>query len=105
MGAYTNKSESPSRFHSFFLLCRVAKIPYRWFGNRHGGDIMTNSTEQPRWRRSTRCGSNACVEVARVGGDYLIRDSKDPDGGLLRFSPEEWAAFASAVQAGEFHFE
>lgn len=65
---------------------------------------MTNSTEQPRWRRGARCNNGACVEVARVDDDYLIRDSKDPDGGILRFSAQEWAAFEAAVQAGEFHF-
>jgi hypothetical protein len=55
-----------------------------------------------QWRKSTRCGSNACVEVANVAGTYLVRDSKDPDGAVLRFSVQEWAAFVDGVKAGDF---
>lgn len=57
-----------------------------------------------QWRKSTRCGTNACVEVANVGGLYLIRDGKDPDGTVLSFSAEEWNAFAEGMVAGEFRF-
>jgi hypothetical protein len=57
-----------------------------------------------QWRKSARCGSNACVEVANVAGTYLIRDSKDPEGAVLRFSAEEWAAFIEGVAAGDFPF-
>jgi hypothetical protein len=55
-----------------------------------------------QWRKSRRCGSNACVEVANVAGTYLIRDSKDPEGAVLRFSVQEWAAFVDGVKAGDF---
>jgi hypothetical protein len=53
------------------------------------------------WRKSARCSSNACVEVADVAGTYMIRDSKDPGGAVLRFSTEEWAAFVDGVKAGD----
>jgi Domain of unknown function (DUF397) len=63
---------------------------------------MAKSTEQPVWRRSRRCGNGTCVEVARIGDDYLIRDSKHPEVGPLRFSAAEWNSFADAVRDGEF---
>jgi hypothetical protein len=56
------------------------------------------------WRRSRRCSSNACVEVARVDESYMIRDSKDPDGAVLVFTSAEWEAFAAGVTAGDFAF-
>ena len=56
------------------------------------------------WHRSSLCGSNACVEVAKVTGGYLIRDSKDPDGTALSFTEQEWTAFLAGLEAGEFRF-
>jgi hypothetical protein len=56
------------------------------------------------WRRSTFCGSGACIEVAKVDESYLLRDSKDPEGPVLTFTPAEWDAFVAGVQAGEFRF-
>ncbi|MEU7176988.1 MULTISPECIES: DUF397 domain-containing protein [Streptomyces] len=35
-----------------------------------------------------------CVEVAaNIPGVIAVRDSKDPDGPILRFAPEQWSAF------------
>ncbi|MEV6974960.1 DUF397 domain-containing protein [Kitasatospora sp. NPDC093806] len=31
-----------------------------------------------------------------------VRDSKDPDGPALAFTPTAWAAFLTAVTAGHF---
>ncbi|MFI6077529.1 DUF397 domain-containing protein [Actinoplanes sp. NPDC051343] len=56
------------------------------------------------WRKSTRCGSNACVEVAKVDGQYLVRDSKNPQVSALAFTEAEWVAFTEGVAAGEFLF-
>jgi Domain of unknown function (DUF397) len=44
----------------------------------------------------------ACVEVGFVTAAILMRDSKDPDGPVLRFTTDEWKAFVSGVKAGEF---
>jgi len=57
---------------------------------------------QPSWRRSTRCGSTACVEVAQHTDRYLVRDSKNPDGPVLTFTQTEWIAFKAGMVAGEF---
>jgi hypothetical protein len=54
------------------------------------------------FRKSSFCGSSACVEVARDGDGVLVRDSKDPAAAPLRFTADEWAAFVAGVRAGEF---
>ncbi|MET7969133.1 DUF397 domain-containing protein [Micromonospora sp. NPDC005305] len=51
-----------------------------------------------RWRKSTRSGSNggACVEVAdNLPGVVGVRDSKDPAGPVLTFTPQIWRAFVA----------
>jgi hypothetical protein len=53
-------------------------------------------------RRSSAQGNN-CVEVARnLPGMVTVRDSKDPGGPVLAFSPAGWRAFTRAVRAGAF---
>lgn len=64
-----------------------------------------NSTGQPVWRKSSRCSSGACVEVARTEGGYLLRDSKRPNQRPMFFTEEELTVFAEAVVAGEFRSE
>jgi hypothetical protein len=54
------------------------------------------------WRKSTLSGSNGCIEVAFVGAQVAIRQSKDPSGPVLTFSPTEWEAFLAGVRRGEF---
>ena len=59
---------------------------------------------QARWRKSTRSSPSCdnCVEVAFVGGAIAVRDSKNPDGGVLVFTPAEWDAFVDGTKDGEF---
>jgi Domain of unknown function (DUF397) len=49
----------------------------------------------------------AVVPGSKEGSDYVItmRDSKDPDGPVLTFTPDEWKAFTLGVQDGEFDVE
>jgi hypothetical protein len=55
------------------------------------------------WVKSSFSGADNCVELAFVEPDtVLVRDSKDPDGGVLRFDGREWDAFLSGAKAGEF---
>jgi hypothetical protein len=56
----------------------------------------------PKWRRSTRCGESGCVEVAFMGRDFLVRDSKIEDSPVLSFDRGSWTAFVAGVRAGEF---
>jgi hypothetical protein len=52
------------------------------------------------WRRSSFCGSNGhCVEVTRLADGHAgVRDSKDPQGPILRFTPEAWGAFLQDIR-------
>ncbi len=42
------------------------------------------------WKRSSRCSSNGCVEVAQEGGRALVRDSKNLGLEPLSFQRSEW---------------
>lgn len=51
---------------------------------------MDQSNPDLTWRKSTLSGTNNdnCVEVASLpGGGRAVRDSKNPDGPMLRFTP------------------
>jgi hypothetical protein len=54
------------------------------------------------WRKSTRSGTNGCVEVAFVDSNVAVRDSKEQGGPVLVFSAHEWEAFVGGVRSGEF---
>jgi hypothetical protein len=56
------------------------------------------------WRKSARSNNGGnCVEVAaNLPGAVAMRDSKDPDGPALVFTPAEWDAFVAGVKDGEF---
>lgn len=58
-----------------------------------------------KWRKSTRSGNGGsdCVEVAdNLPGVVAVRDSKNPTGPALIFTPLEWSAFVGGVKSGEF---
>jgi hypothetical protein len=57
------------------------------------------------WRKSTRSQANGCVEVAFLDDLVAVRDSKDPDGPVLRFNAVEWKAFTEGVHDGEFDLD
>lgn len=51
------------------------------------------------WRTSTRSqGNGACVQVALTPAVAGIRDSKQPDGGVILASFPAWEAFRRAVK-------
>ena len=65
---------------------------------------MGHTIDNVTWRKSSYSGSNGgdCVEVAALPDDRLaVRDSKDPDGPNLTFSPAEWRTFITSVKTGE----
>jgi hypothetical protein len=59
---------------------------------------------QPKWLKSSSCSGGTCVEVAKVGDEYLIRDGKNPEVAPLHFTADEWTAFVRGVNGGEFRF-
>lgn len=55
-----------------------------------------------QWRRSIYSNAgNECVEVARTPAGYLVRDSKNPDGPWLSFSPSKWDALIRDIKCGK----
>jgi Domain of unknown function (DUF397) len=54
------------------------------------------------WLRSARCTNGDCVEVAFLGGEVALRDSKDKSGPMLVFSAAEWRAFLDNARSGRF---
>ncbi|MEV6960625.1 DUF397 domain-containing protein [Streptomyces sp. NPDC051207] len=64
----------------------------------------SNDLHDVRWLRSSySTGANNCVETALAHsgpgtGLLAVRDSKDPAGPALLFSPESWAAFTGVFR-------
>jgi len=56
------------------------------------------------WVKSSLSFSNGnCVEVANLSeGGVAVRNSRDPEGPVLRFTPDEWRAFIGDARLGEF---
>ena len=51
------------------------------------------------WRKAFASGSGNCVEVAvNLPGVVAVRDSKDPAGPALTFTPDAWRAFTSRLR-------
>ncbi|WP_412517445.1 DUF397 domain-containing protein [Actinomadura madurae] len=65
-----------------------------------------SSLTAPEWRKSTHSDSADCVEVAGgsrvVETSILIRDSKDPRGGILCLSLQDWRSLIMHVKTGGF---
>jgi hypothetical protein len=56
------------------------------------------------WSKSSYSSANGqCIQVARnLPGVVAVRDSKNPDGPKLIFSPADWQTFVSGVKGGDF---
>ncbi|WP_440072472.1 DUF397 domain-containing protein [Streptosporangium sp. OZ121] len=64
---------------------------------------MPDLAVTPAWRKSTLSdGGNGCVEVAtNLPALIAVRDSKDPFGPVLTFSPTAWDDFLTGIRSGE----
>ncbi|MFI7151457.1 DUF397 domain-containing protein [Nonomuraea sp. NPDC050022] len=68
-------------------------------------DLTATDLTEAVWKKSSRSGNNGgnCVEVAaNLPGIIAVRDSKNPNGPALVFTPSEWRAFLGGVKLGEF---
>ena len=60
-----------------------------------------------KWVKSSLSFANGnCVEVASLpDGQIGVRNSRDAEGAVLRFTSDEWQAFIGGAHNGEFdHF-
>ncbi|MBD0672702.1 DUF397 domain-containing protein [Streptomyces sp. CBMA156] len=65
---------------------------------------MRDRPDETVWRKSTYSNSDGdCVDVADgVTRIVPVRDSKDPEGPALVFTPEAWRSFVASVRVGDF---
>ncbi len=68
------------------------------------GELAGDQDPGPAWVKSSLSFANGnCVEVAYLpGGGIGVRNSRDPGGPVLRFTPDEWRAFLGGARNGEF---
>ena len=64
--------------------------------------MLDSSLGGLEWRRSSRCNSGSCVEVAQLGELIAVRSSVDPEGVMLTVGRAEWQDFLSRARAGRF---
>jgi hypothetical protein len=53
------------------------------------------------WRKATYSSGNggACIEVGNAGHSVAVRDSKNPAGPKLGFTPDSWRTFTRRIQS------
>lgn len=57
-----------------------------------------NCVEVGAWR-TPRCNHGECVEVGQGPQVIAVRDTKNPGGPALQFTPAEWGAFLHGLTA------
>lgn len=77
------------------------------YSNNSGGNCVEAArlTGTEQWFTTSYSNDHGgeCVEGARLaeGGGMAVRDSKNPGGPALLFTPTEWTAFTRAIRDGE----
>lgn len=67
--------------------------------------IVLNDAERAglAWLKAQSSGANGqCIEIASTAGKIALRDSKDPEGPILVYTPGEFRAFLDGARNGEF---
>jgi Domain of unknown function (DUF397) len=65
--------------------------------------INDASTLPVTWTKANASGNDSnCVELGSLDGAVFLRDSKNPTGPALCFTPAELTAFLHGAKAGEF---
>ncbi len=58
-----------------------------------------NRSETLIWRKSSpSADAGNCVEVAKSERSVLVRDTREPSGVILDFSPAQWRGFVRRVK-------
>lgn len=73
-------------------------------------DCVSGDCVEAAGMKAAACNPSACVEVddlvTRDGSTHVaIRDSKDPEGPILLFTPEEFGAFLAEIREGDHDLE
>ncbi|MEU5213307.1 DUF397 domain-containing protein [Streptomyces sp. NPDC020742] len=74
------------------------EVAYQWRKSSYSSEEGGNCVEVAYpWHKSSHSSEEggACVEVAAHPSTVHVRDSKDPEGPHLDFSPGAWASFTS----------
>lgn len=72
--------------------------PDRWITSSYS--FANGNCVEVAWRKSGHSNSfSNCVEAGHPSGEVLVRDSKDPGGPVLRFTPAAWIGFVADVKA------
>jgi hypothetical protein len=67
---------------------------------------MATHFQHATWRKSSRSNGNGganCVEVAVADTRIGVRDSKNPTGPVLQFTPMDWESFVDGTKLGRFN--
>jgi hypothetical protein len=66
--------------------------------------LIKESDDLDGWRKATASNPNGdCVELKRLGcGHIAVRNSDQPLGPMVGFTPREIAAFLDGAKRGEF---
>ncbi len=59
-------------------------------------------TDTPWTKASASAETGNCVEMRRHGQAIEVRDSKNPAGPSLRFTPDEFSAWLDGAKQAEF---
>lgn len=78
-------------------MSRSAALP-----SASGPDADPHHAVDVPWTKSTFSGTGNCVEVAVTAQQVMVRDSKNPQGPVLTFTPAEWDCFLVGVHRGQF---
>lgn len=102
LGARVPKSSSGTGQENLNFVYVIKTVAHKWVGEiEHGEDIDMHDLV---WIKSSYSYANSnCVEVCRhPDGQVEVRNSRFPNLRLPSFTGDEWDAFISGINAGEF---
>lgn len=73
--------------------CLEAKFQKSSYSNSSSGNCL-----EARFHKSSYSNGCACEPDDTI----IVRDSKNPEGGVLEFSPDSWLSFLAGIKSNEF---
>lgn len=73
-------------------------ITDQWHKSSRSQNTNCVEARWSNWHKSKRSQMTHCVEVRDSEKLVQMRDSKDPNGPVLTFSPERWADFINFIK-------